>query len=417
MATANTGRAAWIPFLLSSAVVLVAVVTVGQCSGKRSSKETPPQPLSALAAEEYVADGLVVDFKDGTTKATYDSLERAWGVDVEFNSLEGVRSGITIGRIDPAQREAVLARIRQDANVEAAEVLYRYHRDFVPNDPRFKEQWNLQMIRAEEAWNVAQGEGAVVAVLDTGVAYEDQDEFRQVPDLKGARFVAGYDFVNDDEHPNDDHGHGTHVSGTIAQVTHNREGVAGVAYKAALMPIKVLDANGSGTSADIADAIRWAADHGAHVINMSLGGGGRSQVMESAVAYARKKGVVVVAAAGNGSRGTVEYPAAYPGAVAVSAVGPSGELASYSSWGKELDIAAPGGDKRLRGREEDGVLQNTIARGNPGESEYAWYNGTSMATPHVAGAAALLIADGVAGPDKVREALQNTAEDKGAAGW
>lgn len=422
--TTSSTRSTWAPFLLSSVAVLVAVATVGNCAPpeKKSEKSTAPVPLSALTSDDFVADGIVVDFEDGITKARYDELEKQWGLDLEFNSVQGASDGITLGRVDPAQRDALLARIAKDPAVERAEPLYRYHADsaakaFVPNDPRFKEQWNFEMIHMREAWPVSQGEGVVVAVIDTGIAYEDNGEFRQVPDLKGAKFAKGYDFVNDDDHANDDHGHGTHVAGTIAQVTDNGVGVAGIAYKATLMPVKVLDANGSGTSADIADAIRWAADHGAKVINMSLGGGGRSQVMESAVAYARGKGVVVVCAAGNGSRGVVEYPAAYPGSVAVSAVGPTGELASYSSWGKELDIAAPGGDKRARGREEDGVLQNTIAPGNPGENVYAFFNGTSMATPHVAGVAALLWAAGAKTPDQVEQALYKGADHTRSGEW
>jgi serine protease len=256
----------------------------------------------------------------------------------------------------------------------------------------------------------------VVAVLDTGVAFEDHDDFRQVPDLRGTKFVDGYDFVNKDRHANDDHGHGTHVAGTIAQATNNGEGVAGVAFEAAIMPVKVLDHFGGGTSADIADAIRWAADHGANVINMSLGGGGRSAVMEKAVEYARKKGVVVVCAAGNGGRGIVEYPAAYPGSVAVAAVGPSGQRAPYSSWGKELDVAAPGGDKRQG--EEAGIIQNTIDPKDVSQAVYASYQGTSMATPHVAGVAALLFAAGAKGPDQVEKALFASAHPpKGATGW
>jgi serine protease len=256
-----------------------------------------------------------------------------------------------------------------------------------------------------------------VAVIDTGIAYEDNGEFRVVPDLKGAKFAKGYDFVNDDDHPNDDHGHGTHVAGTIAQRTNNAEGVAGIAFEATLMPIKVLDANGTGSSSDIADAIRWAADHGAKVLNLSLGGGGRSEVLGAAVEYARKKGAVVVCAAGNAGRGVVEYPAAYPGAVAVSAVGPSGTLASYSSWGKEIDIAAPGGDIRRSGRQEDGVLQNTIAGGDPGKSVYAYFQGTSMATPHVAGVAALLFAAGASSPEEVEQALFVGANHASTGAW
>ena len=367
----------------------------------------------------HVPNAIVVDFKDGTTKAEFDEWEKDWGVDLELADVEeGVDSAITVGSFDgdEASEDALLERIRHDPNVEAAEPLMRFTASFVPNDPLFDQQWNLKQINMPKAWETTHGKGVVVAVLDTGIAYEDYDDFRQVPDLKGVKFTEGYDFVNLDRHANDDHGHGTHVAGTIAQATNNGEGVAGVAFEATLMPVKVLDHFGGGTTAQIADAIRWAADHGANVINMSLGGGGRSAVMEKAVDYARKKGVVVVCAAGNGGRGVVEYPAAYPGSVAVAAVGPGGKKAPYSSWGKELDIAAPGGDKSQG--EAAGVVQNTIDPQDVSRSVYASYQGTSMATPHVAGVAALLWAAGAKNPDQVEKALFMSAKPaEGSTGW
>ena len=251
-----------------------------------------------------------------------------------------------------------------------------------------------------------------MAVIDTGIAYEDRDDFVQVPDLAGARFVEGYDFVNDTTHPNDDNGHGTHVAGTIAQRTNNGVGVAGVAFEARLMPLKVLDRSGIGNSADIADAIRWAVDHGAKVLNLSLGGPGYSGVMERAVAYARSKGAVVVCAAGNSGQGQVSYPAAYAGAVAVGAVGPDGQLAPYSSYGEALDIVAPGGNTRLG--PGNGILQATIDRSDFRKPVLAEYQGTSMATPHVAGVAALLFAAGAKSPDEVERALYAGAQSEGA---
>lgn len=292
-----------------------------------------------------VAGAIVVDFKDGTTKAEFDAWEADWGVDLELNSVESADEALTVA-VGVDDVDGVLERIRRHPAVEAAEPMMEVRASFTPNDPHFAQQWNLRMIDMPKAWERNRGKGVVVAVLDTGIAYEDHGDFKQAPDLKGVKFVKGFDFVNDDEHANDDHGHGTHVAGTIAQATNNGEGVAGVAFEATLMPVKVLNHFGGGNTADIADAIRFAADKGADVINLSLGGGAYSQVMASAVEYARKKGVTVVAAAGNGGRATVEFPAAYPGAVAVSAVGPDGVLAPYSSYGKELDIAAPGGDKR-----------------------------------------------------------------------
>ncbi len=405
--------------LLASAVVLAVALTA--CSSERESTpaaQTTAPTLSEADRSDILAEavpgGIVVDFKDGTTEAEFDAWESQWGVDLEFNSVESADDGLTLAT-GVGDVEGALERIRRHPAVESAEPLMTVRASFVPNDPDYGRQWNMKMINMPEAWEHSRGKGVVVAVLDTGIAYEDYDDFKQVPDLKGAKFVKGYDFVNDDEHANDDHGHGTHVAGTIAQMTNNKEGVTGVAFEATLMPVKVLNHFGSGTTADIADAIRFAADKGAKVINMSLGGGGYSQAMASAVEYARKKGVTVIAAAGNGGRAKVEYPAAYPGAVAVSAVGPDGRLAPYSSYGKELDISAPGGDKRKG--DEGGVLQNTIDPRNPARAVYAAYQGTSMATPHVAGVAALLYAAGASGPDEVEKALYAGAKQVDGRAW
>ncbi|XXF80915.1 S8 family serine peptidase [Myxococcaceae bacterium GXIMD 01537] len=402
---------------LASAMLLA--VAMAACSSSQSEPASsdavvPSAEERAASLAEAVPGGLVVDFKDGTTKAQFDAWEADWGVDLEFNSVEGENDGVTLA-VGVEDVASAIERIRGNPAVESVEPLMEYRSSFVPNDPSYERQWNLRMIDMPKAWDASRGKGVTVAVLDTGIAYEDHDGFKQVPDLKGVKFSKGYDFVNDDEHANDDHGHGTHVAGTIAQATHNKEGVAGVAFEATLMPVKVLNHFGSGTSADIADAIRWAADNGAQVINMSLGGGGHSQVMASAVEYARKKGVTVVAAAGNGGRAKVEYPAAYPGAVAVSAVGPDGTLAPYSSYGKELDIAGPGGDKRKG--DEGGILQNTIDPRDPSRAVYASYQGTSMATPHVAAVAALLYAAGASGPDEVEKALYAGAKRMDGKAW
>ncbi|MGZ6142080.1 MAG: S8 family peptidase [Myxococcales bacterium] len=304
-------------------------------------------------------------------------------------------------QVDPADEAATLAALRARKDVIWAEPVTRMQALWLPNDPDFSRQWHLKAAGAPQAWDAARGEGVTVAVIDTGIF--------PVDDLDADRIVKGHNFVGRSDDAKDDHGHGTHVAGTIAQSTGNGKGVAGMAPLAKLMPIKVLSASGGGTSHDIAEGIRWAVDHGARVLNLSLGGGGRSLAMESAVAYARRKGAVVVCAAGNGGGPGVSYPAAYDGAFAVSAVGPQGKLAPYSSYGREVAIAAPGGDKSQG--EEAGVLQETIDR--DGQPAYLWFQGTSMATPHVAGAAALLMSLGVTSPGAVERLITGTAKSAG----
>jgi hypothetical protein len=252
-------------------------------------------------------------------------------------------------------------------------------------------------------------------VIDTGVCAKTTKKGNQAKDFNKTKFTKGYDFVNDDDDPYDDHAHGTHVAGTIAESTNNNEGVAGLAFESSIMPLKVLSASGSGTTGDIADAIAFAADKGAHVINMSLGGPTYSKVMHDACKYALKKGVTIVCAAGNGFGEGVGFPAAYPECIAVSSVGPTKQLAKYSSYGKQVALAAPGGDMIDSRDPKDGILQNTIypeSAGGRGDDYYA-FQGTSMASPHVAAVAALIVAGGEKDPARVRDVLVKTAEPGG----
>ncbi|MHC4336176.1 MAG: S8 family peptidase, partial [Planctomycetota bacterium] len=265
---------------------------------------------------------------------------------------------------------------------------------------------------------------------DSGVLFYDDVEsgpggwettrYEQASDLADTLFVASWDFVNNDSHANDDDGHGTHVTGTVAQSTNNSLGVAGVASDTAVMPVKVLGADGSGTYQQIADGIYYATDNGADVINMSLGGGSPAQILEDAVAYAYNSGVTVVAACGNGDAPSCDYPAAYNSyVIAVGATQYDVTRAPYSSYGTDLDVVAPGGNTGLDQNgdgDADGVLQQTFSD-TPVDWAYWYFQGTSMATPHVSGIAALLVSTGVAEPDSVREALQNTARDLGTTGW
>jgi serine protease len=277
--------------------------------------------------------------------------------------------------------------------VEYIEPNYIYQTLEVPNDPAYTQQWNLRSINIEQAWDETKGEGVTVAVIDTGVT--------KVPDFEQTQFVEGYDFVNNKVDAQDDVGHGTHVAGTIAQSTNNNYGVAGIAYQGKIMPLKVLGVNG-GTVADIAEAIRFAADNKADVINMSLGGGGDSQLMQDAIKYAHDKGVVIIAAAGNENRNSASFPARYPQVISVSATDSIGEKAPYSNFGAGVDISAPGGSETGK------IIQETIIGENK-QPTFVGFQGTSMAAPHVAGVAALIKSTGIKNPDEVREILIKSA--------
>src|SRR5262249_25435764 len=204
-----------------------------------------------------VPGAIVVDFKGGTTKAEFDAWEKEWRIELGFNSIEGAAAGGTIG-VGGRDGGGGLGTLRGRPSVEGAGRLRKYQGTFIRNDPEFGKQWNLRQIHMPEAWELSRGKGVVVAVLDTGIAYADYQDFRQVPDLKGIKFVKGYNFVGDDEHPNDDHGHGTHVAGTIAQATNNNEGVAGIAFEAALIPLQVVDEACIGGPPAIPGAVRFA---------------------------------------------------------------------------------------------------------------------------------------------------------------
>jgi serine protease len=326
---------------------------------------------------------------------------------------------------------------------------------FIPNDPGrrtdiaggwTKLQWNFfgpASINTPDAWEYARaagapgGRGAIVAVVDSGVAFERHGGFRRAPDLYAGRFVDPYDFVENDRHPNDEESHGTHVAGTIAQKTNNSFGVTGLAYGVKIMPLRVLNADGGGRASFISRAIRYAARNGADVINMSVEfdllqkASGIPEVI-AAIRYANKKGAVMVAASGNDFVNRVTYPARDPRVIAVGATTDNACKADYSNTGRELDIVAPGGgddaplddnpadaqncDPSSRGR---GIVQETFT------TSFRRFGlvsdqGTSFASPHVSAAAALLIATKRLGPDatpqQIEQRLKDTARDLGPAG-
>lgn len=283
-------------------------------------------------------------------------------------------------------------------------------------------QWNFTGpfgVRAPQAWaNVAAegapgGRGVIVAVLDTGVAYMNRGRFRRSPDFSRYGFVQGYDFINRSRYANDRNGHGTFVAGTIAEATNNRYGLTGLAFAARIMPVRVLDDAGEGDASTIAKGVRFAVNHGARVINLSLEfssdvtAGDIPQLMR-ALRYAYRHRVVVVAAAGNEGHTAIAYPAKAPHVIAVGASTEHGCLAGYSNDGPGLTLVAPGGgadaylpgDPNCRPAQPPGrdVFQMTLTGSSPRVFGFPdGYEGTSMAAPHVAATVALMIAGHILG--------------------
>ncbi|MGH9052842.1 MAG: S8 family serine peptidase, partial [Acidimicrobiia bacterium] len=330
-------------------------------------------------------------------------------------------------------------RLAQRPGVEVAELLYTFSVEpgkgssaqlltaqGAPNDPGYQDQWHFPPIHVVEAWERANGSGVTVAVLDTGIS-------RAGEDLTCRTFVDEYDAISDISGQGvaeDQNGHGTHVAGTIAQCTGNGVGVAGIAFQATLMPVQVLDANGVGTTLELARGLHWARQHGADIINMSAGGictgawpSCSSEVVNEALAAAAAADIVLVAAAGNqGSNSGVSFPANHPEVIGVGAVDLALERAPYSNGGPGLDLVAPGGDSADLNEDGyvDGVLQETLGRlcGAPTFTAYCFLQGTSFSAAHVSGAAALLRARVPwATPEQVRLALERTAADLGSAGF
>ncbi|MFW6136361.1 MAG: S8 family peptidase [Chloroflexota bacterium] len=270
-----------------------------------------------------------------------------------------------------------------------------------PSDPDYTYQWALPKINAPHAWGLSTGDDVVIAILDTGV---DLDH----PDLS-SKVLTHLDknFLNGNPSAEDDHGHGTHVAGTAAATTDNAIGIAGMGWHAAILPLKVLDASGNGTAEHIAEAIRYATDHGAGVINMSLAGTTDPcchcpSVIQKAVDYAYAKGTLLTAAAGNDLGATEMFPANCEHVLGVAATDANDAIACYSNYGTHVSVAAPGSG-----------IYSTIIGGS-----YYHLSGTSMATPHVSGLAALLLARYPAySPDQVASAILDNALDLGPTGW
>jgi subtilisin family serine protease len=361
-------------------------------------------------------DAIVVRLAPGANRRAFHLTASRPGVRVD--QAPGLAElGYVLLRVTSADLETHLARVRLDPSVAAAEPgRLVYSTETIPNDPLWEFQYGPPLVQATRLWSVAPTDRPVtVAIIDTGVDYNHADLRTQIwintaetpgsgRDADGNGYLAdwrGWDFANGDNDPFDDNGHGTHVAGITGAAGNNTLGIAGMAWNARLMALKVLQANGVGFDFHVAEAIVYAAKNGAGVINLSLGGTLLGTVVEDAVNFAHERGVILVAAAGNQGQASLLYPAAYDNVIAVTATDSSNALASFSNYGAEAELAAPGSG-----------IYSTL----PGNT-YGYMWGTSMAAPHVSGAAVVLMSmSRFAGPKQVRHALRTTALDLGDAG-
>ena len=380
-----------------AAALLWAVLLLILAPGSKGEPVAQPGVDNDPEGAPYVAGELLVAYEPGTSEEAEETVVRRSGA----RTLENLPGEVRLVSFPAIRREAseavreralarALAYLGHKAAVEAVDYNYLREPYFLPNDPMLANQWGLISARFGGAWNDAKGGRAKVAIVDSG-AYSNH------PDI--GRIIAQRDFVEDDAVADDDNGHGTHVTGIAGALTDNGKGVAGGCFDCELLIAKVMGRIGFTTDSRIVKGINWSANHGADVVNLSLGGSGDSSVLRTAVDRAYGRGALVVAAAGNEGTNEPQYPAAYSKVIAVSATTADGRLARFSSRGDWVDLAAPGTD----------ILSTRMSGG------YERMSGTSMSAPFVSGLAGLLASRGMSA-DSIRERMQTTAKDLGPAG-
>ncbi len=352
---------------------------------------------------------ILVKFKDGTSEHQIKSTVKG-----QSSAVVGkvVDLDVLVLQVPQAAEAKVVLALSHNPNVEYAEPDYIAHTLTTPNDPYFVNQWGLENandadIDAPSAWDFTEGNSTLVAILDTGVSKSHPDVASQVTDRSN---------FSDSSTDDDLNGHGTHVGGIVAALTNNATGVAGVCPSCKLMSVKVLNDNGAGAYSWIANGITYAANHGAKVISMSLGGSQKSTTLENAVKYAWNHNVVVVAAAGNSGNPSKTYPAAYTNAIAVAATNNQDQKAGFSEYGSWVDVAAPGVDIYSTWNDNSSTSNPQPVCDSSVEC-YKYASGTSMATPMASGVAALIWSTGnYTTASEVRNRLEATADKIGGTG-
>ncbi len=374
---------------------------------------------SPLANVSYMPGRIVVKFREGVSPDSKAEVHARYGAVVEEEIPE---IGVQILSVSSGKVEATIAAYQAEPSVEYAEPDYITEPAYEPNDPYYADgtQWGPQKIHAPEAWDICTGDpNVVIAIVDWGVDLQHPDLASEIwtnpgeiphngIDDDGNGYVDdvyGWDFANDDNDPQDDFGHGSHMGGIAAAATDNGVGIAGVGFDSRIMAVKVGDGTtGRAAYSDIAFGIMYAADNGAKVISLSLGAYAYSGFLEAAVNYAWDAGCVLVASVGNNNVSDPFYPAAYGNVIGISATDREDVRASWSNYGSYVSVAAPGVS-----------IYSTYWNGG---STYTHLSGTSASTPHVAGVAALLFAqDGGRSNAEVRSLIEVAADDLGEAGW
>jgi len=370
-------------------------------------QSTIPWQIQRYEGSDYVPNEIIVGLKKGIKPSMLSSYPSPFKYDV-VSTLQTPNYEVNASLITVSTSvENAISYFKSLPNVAYAEPNYIVHALSAPNDPYYSNQWYLPDIQAPQAWNVSTGANTViVAVIDTGVSSTH-------PDLQNI-LVPGFNFVNNTTNTMDDYGHGTFVAGIIDADTNNGIGIAGINWGGAnstkIMPIVVLGPDGSGSTYYVSEGIVYAVEHGAKVINLSLGGTNYDPTEASACQYAYDNNVVVVAAAGNDSSNSLEYPAAFPHVIPVAALGPDNTLAYYSNYSATV-ICAYGGAMHYNG-DPNGIFSTTYST-STGINGYGYWQGTSFAAPQVSAVAALMIAHGITGVDNITKILENTATNIG----
>lgn len=375
---------------LNMLIVVLAVAAVGTWLLSLSFAATPPSfPPKTTRALEHVPDEILLKFKPGTSTTTQTKVLK----DNNLTPKEEIpHIGVKRLKVPAEALDAVVIALAHNPAVEFAEPNFIAHAlTTTPNDPLYSKQWGIPKTQANTAWDTTTGSSTVViGEVDTGVK-------SSYPDLSG-KVLPGYDYANNDSNPDDDNGHGTAVARTMVALTNNGTEIAGYCWNCKVLPVKALNSSGSGSYSAITNAITYATDHGAKIINMSLGGSSSSSTLDSALQYAHNKGVVLIAAAGNNGTSAVSYPANSPGVISVAASASTDKLYSFSEFGTWVDIAAPG----CSGTSWITYYNNTV------QTDFC---GTSQASPVVSGIAGLLVSkNGTASNTQVEQALLQYAD-------